>query len=64
MKKISKIHGLSLSAWAVAGLTGNNMSEIILKLTGNKYDYILIATLVFYLISLIVCITMVGKKAK
>ena len=33
MKKISKIHGLSLSAWAVAGITGNNMSELILKAT-------------------------------
>ena len=64
MKKISKIHGLSLSAWAVAGLTGNNMSEIILKLSGNKYDYILFATLGFYIISLIICITMVGKKNK
>ena len=62
MKKISKIHGLSLSAWAVAGLTGNNMSEIILNLSGNKYDYILFATLGFYIISLIICITMVGKK--
>jgi len=64
MKKISKIHGLSLSAWAVAGLTGNNMSEIILKLSGNKYDYILFATLGFYVISLVVCILMVGKKGK
>ena len=26
MKNISKIHGLSLSAWAVAGITGNNLS--------------------------------------
>ena len=31
MDKISKIHGLSLSAWAIAGLTGNNMSELILR---------------------------------
>ena len=64
MKKISKIHGLTLSAWAVAGLTGNNMSEIILNLSGNKYDYILFATLGFYLISLVICIKMVGKNSK
>lgn len=64
MKKISKIHGLTLSAWAVAGLTGNNMSEVILKLGGNKYDYILIATLIFYVIAMIICIKMVGKKSK
>lgn len=62
MDKISKIHGLALSAWAVAGLTGNNMSELILNLTGKTYDYILIATAILYLIALIICIKMVGKK--
>lgn len=62
MDKISKIHGLALSAWAVAGLTGNNMSELILNLSGKRYDYILIATAILYLIALIICIKMVGKK--
>ena len=62
MKKISKIHGLALSAWAVAGLTGNNMSELILNLTNRTYDYILIATLTLYIVALIVCYIMVGKK--
>ena len=62
MDKISKIHGLSLSAWAIAGLTGNNMSELILSLTNKTYDYILIATLVLYILAMIVCITMVKKK--
>lgn len=64
MDKISKIHGLSLSAWAVAGITGNNMSEIILKATNRTYDYILIATLALYTAALIICLTLVGKKAK
>ena len=62
MDKISKIHGLALSAWAVAGLTGNNMSELILNLTGKTYDYILVATAILYLIALIICIKMVNKK--
>ena len=62
MEKISKIHGLSLSAWAVAGLTGNNMSAIILKHTGEKYDYILFATLALYAAALVICITMVKPK--
>ncbi len=62
MEKISKIHGLTLSAWAIAGLTGNNMSELILSLTGNTYDYILIATLILYLIALIICVKIVGKN--
>lgn len=37
MKNISKIHGLTLSAWAIAGITGNNLSEIILS---NDMTYI------------------------
>lgn len=63
MDKISKIHGLSLSAWAVAGITGNNMSELILKATDRTYDYILIATLALYAVALVICLTMV-KPAK
>ena len=63
MDKISKIHGLSLSAWAIAGLTGNNMSELILNLTNKNYNYILIATLVLYILALIICIKLVNKKS-
>lgn len=62
MDKISKIHGLALSAWAIAGLTGNNMSELILKNTNYTYDYILIATAILYIIALVICIKLVGKK--
>lgn len=64
MDKISKIHGLALSAWAIAGLTGNNMSELILNLSNKTYDYILIATTILYVIALVICIKMVGKKQK
>lgn len=64
MEKISKIHGLALSAWAIAGLTGNNMSEIILANTNRCYDYILIATLILYIVSLLICVTMVRPNQK
>ncbi len=53
MKNISKIHGLALSAWAIAGLTGNNLSELILKLSNNNYYIILISTGILYIIGLI-----------
>ena len=62
MDKISKIHGLALSAWAVAGLTGNNMSELILKATNRNYDYILIATLGLYIVAMTICVVMVKSK--
>ena len=54
MNNISKIHGIVLSAWAVAGLTGNNMSELILNLTSPEspamrcYDLLLFATIILY----------------
>ena len=63
MEKISKIHGLALSAWAIAGLTGNNMSEIILNASNKTYEYILIATLILYAAALLISVKMVsGKK--
>lgn len=64
MDRISKIHGLALSAWAFAGLTGNNMSELILARTGRTYDYVLMATLGLYVVAMVICLVMVsGKKA-
>ena len=62
MEKISSIHGLALSAWGIAGLTGNNMSELILSLSNKTYDYILVATLVLYVVAMAICIKMVGGK--
>lgn len=62
MEKISSLHGLVLSAWGIAGLTGNNMSELILSLTNKTYDYILVATLVLYVVAMVICIKMVNKK--
>jgi len=62
MEKISSLHGLVLSAWGIAGLTGNNMSELILSLTNKTYDYILVATLVLYIVAMVICIKMVNKR--
>ena len=65
MEKISKIHGLALSAWAIAGLTGNNMSELILGATGSTiagYKWIILAILILYAVALLICWTMVGNK--
>ena len=61
MKKISQIHGLALSAWAIAGLTGNNTTEIILNLT-NNYKIVLIVATILYLIAFGICIFLVGNK--
>lgn len=61
METISQIHGLALSAWAVAGLTGNNTSELLLRTTEN-YNNILLISGVLYFAALIICVRMVGSK--
>lgn len=61
MENISKIHGLALSAWAIAGLTGNNLSEVILKTT-NNYNYIIMTATGLYVIALIICLSLVKNK--
>ncbi|MBR4947339.1 MAG: OFA family MFS transporter [Clostridiales bacterium] len=62
MKNISKIHGLTLSAWAIAGLTGNNLSDIILKNSDNNYQYIIITAGILYAVSLVICLLLVYKR--
>lgn len=61
MENISKIHGLALSAWAIAGLTGNNFSELILDKTGN-YNIILYCAAALYVIALLICLKLVYKN--
>lgn len=38
MKNISAIHGITLSAWAFAGLTGNQMAAFIVKHFGQEVE--------------------------
>jgi OFA family oxalate/formate antiporter-like MFS transporter len=45
MEKISTIHGLALSAWAWAGLSGNQLSNLIIN--GLGYDYTVLFNVLF-----------------
>lgn len=54
MESISKIHGLALSAWAIAGLTGNNLSEIVLKYNNYNYELLFIITLGLYVLAFVI----------
>lgn len=46
MDKISSIHGLALSAWGIAGLTGNQISTLVHDKTGSYTNvlYVLVFT--------------------
>lgn len=72
MKSISRIHGLCLSAWAIAGLTGNQMAAWIVNHTGefttdaagNKvnpvgYQNVLYVTGALYVVALLICLFVV-----
>jgi OFA family oxalate/formate antiporter-like MFS transporter len=61
MQYISRVHGLCLTAWAVAGLTGNQMSAIIYSYTGT-YSSVLYALLPLYAIALVLAF-LLKKKA-
>ena len=58
MKAISQIHGLALSAWAFAGLTGNQMSALIVEKTGS-FNNVLYVTTVLYIVALVISFVLV-----
>lgn len=55
MDNISKIHGLSLTAWAIAGLVGNQISSLVHTYSGN-YISVLVILMVTYTIAMVVAI--------
>lgn len=69
MGKISAVHGMCLSAWAMAGLSGNQLANFIVTHVGTcstkdnpvGYQTVLYVTLALYVIALIVCCVMVPK---
>ncbi len=80
MGSISAIHGITLSAWAFAGLSGNQMAAWIVKNFGEEvtkvvdgheiivnptgYQYVLYATIALYILALIICLVMVKPTDK
>ena len=53
MDKISTIHGLALSAWALAGLSGNQLSNEIINKMNLSYEYLFVVLLILYIISFV-----------
>ena len=76
MGNISAIHGITLSAWAFAGLTGNQMASFIVSHFGNPvehngvmvnptgYQNVLIVTLVLYAVALCLSLFLVKPTKK
>ena len=77
MQNISAIHGIVLSAWAVAGLTGNQVATLIVNNVGkfvddghgnminpDGYQAVLYLTVALYIVALLVSFFMVDHKKK
>lgn len=52
MENISKIHGFVLSAWAFAGLTGNQVAAWVLNLPGTSHRTVILGVCILYSIGL------------
>lgn len=60
MKNISKIHGISLTAWAIAGLVGNQISNLVHWITG-KYIYVFVVICVLYVIAIFIVLQLIDS---
>src|SRR5690606_30034464 len=55
LDSISTVHGLALSAWAVAGLTGNQLSAFVLDKT-DSYDMVLYVIMGLFAVATLISI--------
>lgn len=61
MDNVSKIHGITLTAWGIAGLVGNQISGLVCSVC-SSYLPIFIVITVLYVIALILAIILVKKS--
>ncbi|MBR5155791.1 MAG: OFA family MFS transporter [Clostridia bacterium] len=62
MSNISAIHGITLSAWGFAGLTGNQLASWIVNSSANAtvgYQNVLYVTVALYIVSLLLSVIFV-----
>ena len=65
MGSISSLHGIALSAWAFAGLTGNQIAEVIINASPSHqvgYQNVLYFTIALYAIATLVDFLLVKSK--
>lgn len=62
METISTVHGLTLSAWALAGLSGNQLSALIIAKTGS-YNNVLYAILAMYAVAFFISAFLLRAKS-
>ena len=64
LKQISMIHGFALSAWAWAGLAGNQLSSYLINIKGYGYDVLFGILGCLYMISFFISISLMRNQKK
>lgn len=59
MHAISKIHGIALTAWAAAGLSGNQLASFIVHGLNMDYQIVFVAIAILYAIAFLVSMVVV-----
>ena len=54
MKRISMIHGFALSAWGWAGLSGNQLSNLVLNYYHGEFNYLFMVLCSLYILAFII----------
>ena len=65
MGSISALHGITLSAWAVAGLTGNQLATWIVNISSSAtvgYQNVLYVVGAFFVVALVLSMVFVRPK--
>lgn len=62
MGKISTIHGMTLSAWAMAGLSGNQLSNLILNHWGGTFNDLFFVIAALYGLSCVLSVSLLNMK--
>lgn len=61
MDNVSKIHGITLTAWGIAGLVGNQISGLVYSVCSNYLPIFIVIT-VLYVIALVLSVALVKKS--
>lgn len=61
MKNISTIHGLCLSAWAWAGLSGNTLTNIVINYYSGTFYHVYIIISILYFIAFMLSLALIKK---
>ena len=63
MKSVSTVHGLALSAWAFAGLSGNQLASFVVSHAAHRYSALIPIITILYAVALasIIAVTLATK---